>query len=237
MSSRTRRVIPLIALMFLLPFAPVFAQDLATRLKEHYVGKVVMAKVPLPENSPLIMYPEREDRFDNELLRLKLDRAGIGLEPGMFAVIKSIELDGREIDVRLVGVGYDLPGQRIADDLLDAKILQQGSARIRILPKTALADVSDPIGTLNGWLADLVSIRTLASDNDLPEEIRAAIATKNVIAGMNHKAVYLVMGEPTAVLRELRVGRLEEAWLYEREDFSTLMVFFVDGRVELIKEF
>ena len=45
------------------------------------------------------------------------------------------------------------------------------------------------------------------------------------------------MGEPSEILRDLRQGVLEEAWFYEKDDFTSLMILFRDGQVALIKEF
>ena len=83
----------------------------------------------------------------------------------------------------------------------------------------------------------MITTRTLVTGDDLPPEMQTAVRNGVILAGMNHKAVFLALGEPMEILRELRQGGLDEAWLYEREDFITLMVIFRDGLVTTIKEF
>jgi hypothetical protein len=223
---------------FVLFAAPAQAQSLEDRLRTHYEGKFVQVKVPLPaEMAPLMVYPQRKSMFDAPLYMLKVDRIGIGLESGAIAMIKKLSVSSKELTFDLVGVGFELPLGGFPPDLVDEKVWNMGSGRIRIVLDEALSDDPTLIKQINGWLSPLLATRPLISDDDLPPEIQRAVRGGIVMAGMNHKAVYLTLGEPTDVIRELQQGVLHEAWIYERQDMTTLMVLFRDGLVTVIKEF
>ena len=229
---------PFLFLTLVLVCSPVFGQDFKERLQSHYEGKFVEVKIPLPDNkTPVIFFPQRKNVYDAPLYDLKIEKMGIGLEPGQIAMIEKVDVRMREYTFDLVGLGYDLPLGSIPRELISEKSWQLGSGRIRIVIDNAPDSFAEAVKKINEWLSPLISTRSLATAEDLPEEMRKAIDSGIVIAGMNHKAVYLTLGEPSEILRDLERGVLHEAWLYERPDLLTVMVVFRDGLVTLIKEF
>lgn len=216
----------------------VFSQSFEQRLKVHYIGKHVVVRLPLPHTRGLlVIHPDKEPAIDKPLYALQIKKGGLGIEAGVFAVIKEIKLSRTDITFELIGVGYELPPGAIAPEFLDEDIWGHGSARIRIKRVKSLSGDQVALSEINRWLSEVVETRALVSAEDLPEEMQEAIRKGIIHAGMNQKAVYLALGWPSDVIRELKDGVILEAWLYEREDFSTLMVSFRDGLVTVIKEY
>ena len=214
------------------------AQDLEWVLRDHYIGKYVVVKIPLPTaRNPMQIYPERAARLDVPLYGLKIERDGVGLEPGEVAIIRNVEIDRREVTFDLVGVGFEMPPGRVAVDLMREVIWGQGGSRITLVFEEEPSPGDGLISEINSGLSAAVNTRALVSDYGLPPEMREAIRNGIVTAGMNHRAVYIALGEPTEILRELSDGRMLEAWLYEREDFTTLLVLFREGLVSVIREY
>lgn len=214
------------------------SQDMKEQLNQHYVGKPVMVKVPLPPaNAPLLLYPEKEKNTDLALYKLKLEKAGIGLEVGTIAIIKELDIRENEITFHLIGVGEEYPSGNISPELLDEKIWGYGGARVRVKLETPLEQVENPLTLLNNTLSIVVTTKSLVSLENIPAEFREAVKAGVVGRGMNRQMVYLIMGDPSEILREFKDDVLKEAWLYEKEDFTTLMILFSDGRVTQIKEF
>ena len=179
-----------LVIIALLIAAPVQGQSLEERLRGHYQGKFIEVKVPLPaENAPLIVYPHKERKYDSALYRLKIERIGVGLEPGAIAMIKSVDASSKEITFDLVGVGFQLPLGGLPEDLVDQKVWEMGGGRIRFILDEPLESQGDFISQINRWLSPLVSTRSLATDDDLPPEMRDAVRAGIVAAGMNRKAV------------------------------------------------
>lgn len=232
------RIIFVLLPVFCLICISTSAQNLESRLKEHYVGKAVEIKLPVPHaKSPMLVYPRRENMFDLKLWEMKLEKAGLGLEPGVIAVIKDVELDNREVMFTLIGVGFEYPTFEIPVTTLSEKIWDHGSGKIKFKSDRPIAEESNPITTINTWLSNVAIAKYLISEDELSEEIQREIKDKIISRGMSRKAVYIVLGDPAEILKELKENVLIEAWIYEREDFTSLMVVFHDGRVEIIKEF
>jgi hypothetical protein len=226
-------------IVLLIVAAPIIAaQDIDSRLKDHYIGKPVVVKLPMPdEKQIMLLYPERDDVFDQALYKLKLERVGVGLYPGMIALISELDVDRDEITFHFVGMGYEGPLGTIPTEILDNKVFGEGSARVKMKLPRNLSEIENPVTTINGWLSTIIGTRTLVTSEDLPEPVRIAIGRKEVTTGMNRKAVYLSLGEPTEVLRELEGTTMIEAWVYDKEDFSSIVVIFENGRVVEKREF
>ena len=233
-----RQTLIVVALVLVCFAASLRAQDVEWVLRDHYVGKYVVVKIPLPTTrNPLQIYPERANRLDIPLYSLKIERDGAGLEPGEVAIIRNVEVDRREVTFELVGVGFEMPPGSVAVDLMREVIWGQGGSRLTLVFEEPLNLGESLISDINRGLSAAVNTRALVSDDGLPPEMQEAIRNGIVTAGMNHRAVYLTLGEPTEILRELRDGSLFEAWLYEREDFTTLLVLFREGLVSVIREY
>ena len=213
-------------------------ESITTKLKDHYIGKPVIAKIPLPEDKqPMILNIGRDDLLDKRLYKLKLERVGVGIDTGMVGIIADVEARKNELMFVFVGVGYELPSGEVPKALLDDDVFGQGGARIRIKAGKDLKDETDLIKSVNEWLANVVNTRSLVSMDDLPDAVKEAITTGDVLTGMSRRAVYLSSGEPTEILKELKDGGIHEAWIYDREDFSCRAVLFVDGRVTRVKDY
>lgn len=216
---------------------PAYSQDLESRLTEHYVGKPVVVRIPIPDDKQtMLVYMDKEEKFDKGLYEHKLKRVGIGLEPEVVAVIKEVKVNNKEMTFHFIGVGFELPDKEFTTQLLDKNIIGQGAGKVRFKFNQSI-DESTQIDTVNSWLSLIVSTRALITDEGLPEAVKVAIKENKVVTGMNRKAVYLSLGDPSEVLRELKDGSLIEAWIYEKEDFSAQMIVFNNGRVVSVTEF
>ncbi|HUX05989.1 MAG TPA: hypothetical protein VMX35_01645 [Acidobacteriota bacterium] len=213
------------------------AQSVEEVLRDHYIGKAVEVKLPIPSHSPLLIYPDRTDVFDSALYALKMERGEVGIDVGVIAVIKSVDVRREEVTFEFIGVGLEPPGTALGPDLLKVEIWEAGSGKIRIVFNETLSPGEGLIPRINAALSKAVSTRSLVSDDGLPAEIKEAIRNGIVLAGMNMRAVYLALGDPHEIVRDLHDGILDEAWLFHREDFTTLMVLFRSGLVYSIREY
>jgi len=213
------------------------AQSVEEILRGHYIGKAVEVKLPIPSHSPLLIYPDRTDAIDSALYALKMERSEVGIDFGLIAVIRGVDVRRNEVTFDLVGVGQEPPGTTLGPGLLKEEIWGAGTAKIRLVFKEPLTPGEGIIPRINAALASVVSTRSLVSDDGLPAEIKEAIRNGIVLAGMNMRAVYLALGDPHEIVRDLHDGILDEAWLFHREDFTTLMVLFRSGLVYSIREY
>ena len=213
------------------------AQNVSSVIKNHYIGKPVQLKLPVPEGTPMLVYPQREDKLDSALYQLKISRGGVGLDVGAYAVITEVDVRNNELTFELVGVGFDPPPSGLPPSMFTREIWDAGSGKVRLMLEESLPSGDDLLPTINTWLETVVSTRTLVTDHGLPPDMREAIRGGIVTAGMTALAVYLTVGDPHDIVRELNDGNLDEAWLYYREDFSTLMIYFRNGVVINIREF
>ena len=227
----------IVLLLLLVAATSLEAQDLQILARDHYVGKTVIARMPFPDDkSIMVLYPEKENLFDKELYRLKMERVGVGLEPGDLAIIKSVEVDGTDVTFHFIGAGDILPNGKIPPEMLDKDVWGNGGAKLKIKGGATLKNSNSKLTTINKFLSIVCETKALTSADSLPKAMQAAIKAGVVETGMPKKAVYLMLGDPTDVIKELKGDLLREAWIYEKEDFSTLMIIFHDGKVYLIKE-
>ena len=213
------------------------AQSASDVIRNHYVGKPVQLKLPVPEGTPMLVYPQREDKLDTALYELKISRGGVGLDSGSYAVITKVDVRSNELTFEMVGVGFDPPPAGLPTSMFTKEIWDAGSGTVRLMLDDPLPSGDELLPTINTYLSTLVSTRTLVTDHGLPPDMQEAIRHGIVTAGMTALAVYLTVGDPHDIVRELNDGNLDEAWLYYREDFSTLMIFFRNGVVINIREF
>lgn len=211
-----------------------FAQD---GIKEHYLGKSVQLVQPVPKSIPLIVFDRDGSKFDAALLKLKFERAGTGLEAGLYAVITEVRIDGNQVLFKLVGTGEYPAPPGLPVEAIDEEIWGWGAGVVGIELRTPPARLEQPISYINRLLSHVVTTRNLLSSEGLPEHFQQAIAKGEIIRGMNQRAVFLVMGAPDEVLRELEGEIISEAWLYREDDLSTVAVLFRDGVAYLIKEY
>jgi hypothetical protein len=228
-----------VLVLFVLIFTStlISAQDLETTAVKHYVGKTIVARMPMPDDkSTMVIYPDRDMPFDKELYRLKMERVGVGLEVGDLAIIKSVSVDGNDVTFHFIGAGDIIPNGKVHPDMMDKDIWGRGGAKVKIKGGNILKASKSKLTTLNKCLSIVCETKALATADDLPAAMQEAVKVGVVEAGMPKKAVYLMMGDPTDIIKELRGDLLVEAWIYEKEDFTSIVIIFHDGKVYLIKE-
>ena len=233
----TVKTILLAAVATMLISASASAQSAKDVIRNHYIGKPVAVKLPVPEGTPMLIYPQREDKMDSALYELKITRSGVGLDAGSYAVITEVDVRDDELTFEMVGVGFDPPPSGVPLSMFKKEFWDSGTGKVRLMLDEPLPKGDELLPTINSWLTSVVSTRTLVTDAGLPPDMQEAIRNGIVTAGMTALAVYLTVGDPHDIVRELHDGNLDEAWLYYREDFSTLMIFFRNGVVINIREF
>jgi hypothetical protein len=213
------------------------ALPLSAQIDEHYKGKTVQVLMPIPKNIPLAVFDRDDSPFNVDLMKLKFERSGMGLDAGIYAVITDVDINGKEIRFRLVGTGEVAPPSGTPVEVFDPEVWNWGSGTVAVAMREDVNSLSEPITAINKVLARVVTTRELLSSEGLPDHFREAIRKKEVMRGMSQKAVYMVLGAPDEVLRELEADSIREAWLYRNEDLSTVSIFFRDGIVFLIKTY
>jgi hypothetical protein len=231
-SRKMRLTVSITFVALLLITVPVSGQ-----VEDHYIGKTVQVLQPLPDEIPLMIFDRPGVRLDTALMKLKFQRSGIGLEAGVYAVITNVEISGNEIRFELVGTGATPPPAGIPASAFDEAVWQWGSGRIAIEMQKPISSYTTPITSINDLLSTVVTTRELVSAEGLPQHFQQAIAKGEIIRGMNQRAVYLVMGAPDDVITELEGDIISEAWMYRKQDLTTVSVLFRDGIVFLIKNY
>lgn len=235
------------------------------RLKEHFVGKVVTAKMDLPRTDGGFVFVN-DGELDMlglaEALRgtstLGVEAGGIGVPKGSDVIIGDVKLKPKFVQIYLGTTkgsewskalstmsGYDSTphsGTRAEPISGAVVVVVKGATRSKIIgvnSKNArlltLDDLS--IESLNESLNQIVDTRNVASVEGLSLEQQEAIAAGDVVHGMTKKAVFLALGEPLEKKRNVTGEDLVETWIYENDRMETTLVLITNGVVTEVKRF
>jgi len=225
-------------------------------LWDHYVGKMVTAKIDLPyfvviNNGELetIDYRRALNPEDHGGVVL----GGIALAKGQSNVIASVTVKKKYVRFNLGETGKkqwldaftkplptEAPGRDDAPTpvtitlMYDAEIGRRG-AKFGTAREIALGDLN--IASINRQLTAVIDTRTLMSLEDVPAELRAAVEAGRAEVGMDKKTLFLSMGEPDQRKTDLEGDDVVERWVYESDEMETTVVVMTNGRVTAVKRF
>jgi hypothetical protein len=123
------------------------------------------------------------------------------------------------------GSGNDNPIVRDDPDPTGAKLTLMFD---KFVPEMTGQDVMD---LLHPMIEFAVKSPKEAYTDTLPPKLREAILNHQVLVGMDHKMVYMALGQPQQKVREQQNGLMFEEWIYGEPPKETKFVRFSGDRV------
>ncbi|MDE3106036.1 MAG: hypothetical protein KGK08_12750 [Acidobacteriota bacterium] len=204
------------------------------------------AHVPLPMGPGLTLQANGDLSPDEEHYRHMIYEKGQAAATGDRVVVTAIAFKGDRIIVDLNGGPYAKHRFLRHVELNDAPVVQDTDdaptgARVTLVFKGGVPQISAP--EVKSLLQPVIDFGVKTSEeayaNTLPEPIKKAIATHQVLVGMNHRMVLASMGAPESKIREQQSGdpnggRYEE-WIYGHAPQTVRFVRFVGDRVTVVE--
>ncbi len=166
------------------------------------------------------------DRVAVTALEVKGDRILIDLNGGPYLKHRFL----RHIQIGVGGV------DTVGPNLNDGE--KATGCRITLVFEGGIPDVSAPeVKALLYPLVDFgVKTGAQAYADTLPGQVKRAVATHQVLVGMNREMVLASMGAPESKVRESdESGQKYEEWIYGHQPQTVRFVRFVGDRVSLVK--
>jgi hypothetical protein len=135
-----------------------------------------------------------------------------------------------------IGIGGSVGGATTQPNLNDGQTAT--GCRVVLVFEGGVPEVSAPeVEALLYPLVDFnVKSGAQAYADTLPAPVKQAIATHQVMVGMNRQMVLAAMGAPISKVRETDSdGQPYEEWIYGREPQTVRFVRFIGDRVSLVK--
>ncbi|ADW69240.1 hypothetical protein [Granulicella tundricola] len=206
------------------------------------VGEQGFAHRVLPQAAGLTLQANGNLKPGPEEYKKLIYEKGTSAGPGDRVAITALEFKGDRLVIDLNGGPYlkhrflrhvSIMGADPA--YLDGK--EATGSRVVLVFEGGLPEVTAP--EVKALLAPVVDFAAkkgeLAYADTLPTPVKSAIASHEVLVGMNHRMVLAALGAPESKVREQNgEGRYEE-WIYGHQPQTVKFVRFVGDRVSLVK--
>ena len=181
----------------------------------------------------------------SDAYKLMVYKKGSAAQPGDRVLITALKFEGDRLVVDLNGGPYPphrfmrhiqigVGGVATPDHSLDAGTT---GCRITLVFEGRLPEVSAP--EVKALLEPLVEFGARKGvevyADTLPAPIRAAVASHEVLVGMDRQMVLAAAGQPEHKMRETVDGERYEEWIYGHQPQPIKFVRFVGERVTLVK--
>ena len=199
----------------------------------------------LPLGSILTLQANGNLTPGSDAYKMMVYKKGQAAGAGDRVAITSVEVKGDRILIDLNGGPY--PKHRFLRHLSvgvngvetpsDLNADPATGMRIALVFEGGVPEVSAPeVKALLEPLIDFgVKTGEQAYADTLPKPVKSAIASHEVLVGMNHRMVLAALGQPESKVRETATeGRYEE-WIYGHQPQTVKFVRFMGDRVSLIK--
>ncbi len=180
-----------------------------------------------------------------EAYRMMIYKKGQGAAPGDRVAITALEFKGDRILIDFNGGPYvrhrflrhlQIGVGGVASQ--DPDLTETASGwRIALLFEGGIPELSAPeVKALLEPLVDFgVKTGEQAYADTLPAPVKNAIASHEILVGMNHRMVLAALGQPESKVRETATEGKYEEWIYGHQPQSVRFVRFMGDRVSLIK--
>ena len=183
---------------------------------------------PAAEAYKLMVYKKGQaaapgDRVEITALEFKPDRILIDFNGGPYVRHRFL----RHLQIGIGGVETPEP------DLTETAT----GWRIALIFEGGVPELSAPeVKALLEPLVDFgVKTGELAYAETLPAPVKSAIASHEILVGMNHRMVLASLGPPESKVRETTAEGKYEEWIYGKQPQTVKFVRFVGDRVTLLK--
>jgi hypothetical protein len=243
--SKTLRFSAFLSLLLLSAAAFHASDQTGTAAKRNLaqllLGKDVRALLDMPaykDGIDLYVNPKENQRFDERGIDLKelakfLKEKGVGVERDEWATVTNVKVDSDRIEVHLGGGGEGSGASKRAEKK-GAGYKRAGGTRINFRYNRELTDADlTPAALLPilGRVVDTSRVKDKLTLQEMPDEMKAAIANKTVVEGMTYQMVLLSAGDPDQKkVEDSSDDSLKETWYYLK-DGHRWVVKFENGKV------
>ena len=211
-------------------------------LVRNLVGEEGFAHRVLPISPDLTLQANGGLKPGAEEYKDLIYKKGAAAAPGDRVAITALEVKGDRLIIdfnggpylkhrflRHVSIGGAMPASADGE--------QATGSRVTLLFEGGVPDVSAP--EVKALLKPLVDFGAktgeVAYADTLPTPVKSAIASHEVLVGMNHRMVLAALGAPESKVREEADGKRYEEWIYGRQPQTMRFVRFTGDRVSLVK--
>lgn len=199
----------------------------------------------LPLGSTVTLVANGQVQPGPEAYRMMVYKKGQGAAPGDRVAISALSFKGDRMLIDFNGGPY--PRHRFLRHIQvgvggavsrDPDLSETASGwRIELFFEGGIPEISAPeVKALLEPLVDFgVKTGEQAYSATLPAPIRSAVASHEILVGMDHRMVLAALGQPENKVRESTDGGRYEEWIYGHHPQTVTFVRFLGDRVSLIK--
>ena len=240
-------IVPLVLLMTSSNLAAVSSESPGASLIKLLLGKEVKALIQLPatkEGINVYFVPAPGKRTDERGVDLGgltkwLRSRGVGVDTSEEAAITDIKIDRDRVEIHLGGGGEGRRGSKHAAKLSPG-FKRAGGSRINFRYQRDIADGDLQPEAFLKFMArvlDVNQIRAQLLAEQLPPELKNAVAERIAKEGMTYQMVLMAFGEAEQKkVNDSDGGNFSETWYYLRESHRWVLTFS-NGKLNKIQAF
>jgi len=222
------------------------------KLESILMNKKLVAKVVFPAYKDGIDL-NADGTWSNKAVTREIKDHGIGIAVDEAAVVTTVKLKGKHMEIHLNGGGYGTLGDNLMSGLTKSAFqiaLEKsnksstshapGGSRVNLRFSRDIVEADINVDSLSRFLSPLLDVSALKQDiaqNRIPEEFKAAAQNGQIVAGMDRQTVFAIKGEPKTKKVDLDQTPPVEKWQYEGADMKILIITFDQGKVSRVDEF
>jgi hypothetical protein len=217
------------------------SKDAQAQLNALLLGKDVRALVDLPaykDGVDVYYVPRSNKRTDERGVDLEemtkwLKDKGVGVERDEWVTITNVKIDSDKVEIHLEGGGEGRRGSNHANKV-GASYKRAGGSRLNLKYQKELNDSDIAPQYFLAFMARLLDVSRIEQkieENQMPQELRAAIEAHTVTENMTYEMVLMSFGDPDQKkVDESNDSSLRETWFYLKNGHRWV-VHFENGKV------
>jgi hypothetical protein len=217
------------------------SKDAQAQLNALLLGKDVRALVDLPaykEGVDVYYLPRSNKHTDERGVNLEemtkwLKAKGVGVERDEWVTITNVKIDSDKVEIHLEGGGEGRRGSNHANKV-GASYKRAGGSRLNLKYQKDLNDTDIAPQYILAFMARLLDVSRIQQkieEQEMPQDLRAAIEAHTVTEKMTYAMVLMSFGEPDQKkVDESSDTDLRETWFYLKNGHRWV-VHFENGKV------
>jgi len=217
------------------------SKDAQAQLTALLLGKDVRALVDLPaykDGVDVYYVPRSNKRTDDRGVDLEemtkwLKDKGVGVERDEWVTITNVKIDSDKVEIHLEGGGEGRRGSNHANKV-GASYKRAGGSRLNLKYQKDMNDTDiapQYILAFMTRLLDVSRIQQKIEEQEMPQDLRAAIEAHTVTENMTYEMVLMSFGDPDQKkVDESTDANLRETWFYLKSGHRWV-VHFENGKV------
>ena len=217
------------------------SKDAQAQLNALLLGKDVRALVDLPaykEGVDVYYLPRSNKHTDERGVNLEemtkwLKAKGVGVERDEWVTITNVKIDSDKVEIHLEGGGEGRRGSNHANKV-GVSYKRAGGSRLNLKYQKDLNDTDIAPQYILAFMARLLDVSRIQQkieEQEMPQDLRAAIEAHTVTEKMTYAMVLMSFGEPDQKkVDESSDTDLRETWFYLKNGHRWV-VHFENGKV------